>query len=177
MPLVTRVSRAVVATVGLVLLVAAYMTFFQKSSTTMPSASMFVGKSGGCGNFEVYRFDATNTTAVHIIFYEQASPLKRGGENLFQIGPGSHLVEIVGFSGPAPDYFCSDMFGGPQPQHRWKAVSGELAVNARDESKDNFTHLVTVRLRNVIFEQVETQSRFTIDKLDLPEIRVGASQG
>jgi len=84
-------------------------------------------------------------------------------------------VKIIRFSQPAPDYFCTDVSSKARPIQTWTALSGDLTIRVRDETKESlaFRHAVTVTLRNIVLEEVVSKERLTIEHLEIPETWVG----
>jgi len=138
----------------------------------------FVGKTGGCGNFTVYRFNAAMTDAL--VVRATASNLGFGREPVGFTLPNSDLdVRIERFSGAADQYYCDDVFGSGEPKvtHIWRAVSGTITVAAGDTTYVDpggfmTQYKVSLEFRDVTLRD-DDGNEVTIGNADLSDIGVG----
>lgn len=143
-----------------------------------PTETMFVGTSGGCGDFHVYRFDAAKTSALSVYVSEKAFSLTEIPTDLDVAADQKQVrVEILQFASVPVDYFCDDVGGDTPPVTTWSATSGKVICSvspgAPPPEVRNATHRVTVVLKNVTFKNDKSGESIVLDGVEIPDVWVG----
>jgi len=145
-----------------------------------PSAAMFDGDAGGCGDFHVYRYNSDRTVAVFVGVDARDVPIDGttmeleiegvSGENRIRAG-------VYQWAKPTGEYFCDDVAGDPEPIAQWEAQSGRISATRTMGSPPtrvaNATHQATVVLENLVLVNSATGEKVILDRVELPSIWVG----
>lgn len=135
----------------------------------------FFGRTGGCGNFLVYKFNNDLTDAVVVQADAAQLSLDRTPRE-FSLPHSAFDVRIDRFSGPAYAHYCDDVMESTEPKvtRFWKAVSGTVRVAAGDVPPPGSweTYPVVVSLHNVTFQD-QFGDQVVIKELDFGSVVVG----
>lgn len=143
-----------------------------------PQAELFIQDPQGCGDFFVYRFDASRTLAITVRVDERRLDFTKQPV-LVHIQPGESVaaVNVLQFREVPHEYFCDDVLGDPPPIAEWTAVSGTILIErSADPPPDEFrnaTHKISVLLKDIQLQNIKTGQSATISVLQLNNVWVG----
>lgn len=137
----------------------------------------FTGKTGGCGDFFVYRFDAEAIDAVTVRWRGGAPELTAQPRAISLPDPRLEVF-VERWSAPAAYHYCNDVVdpSGPEVIRRWRAVSGKVLLAAGMPVEPRPGHAPVYHVV-VTLDQVELRAddgdAVRIDSLEFGEVLVG----
>jgi len=158
---------------------------YQKSRIITPDLAVFSGDVGGCGKFQVYRFNANRSLAIVVSLSEKNIHLPEKSElrlTLEEVEQGDLVIEVLQFSKRLTSddmFFCTDVQPSIRPIARWKAISGDVVIlkeqhpSSTTPKPQNATYRVSVRVENLILQKEGAEERVGIDAVDINEVWVG----
>ncbi len=137
----------------------------------------FTGRTGGCADFQVYRFNGTMTDAVVVQGKGEELGFDRTPRE-FSLPDPRLDVRIERFSGAANSHYCDDVLDSSEPKvtRVWTAVAGTVRIASGDTLQPDLPGIpiynIRVSLHNVTFRD-GNGDEVRIDSLDYGEIQVG----
>ncbi|MCB0712618.1 MAG: hypothetical protein KDD67_09835 [Ignavibacteriae bacterium] len=136
----------------------------------------FIGHSGGCGNFMVYKFNVEKTDAVVVRGTDSGLDFNRNPTE-YTLPDPRLTVSIERFSGPANAHYCDDVFDNSEPKltETWKAVSGKVMIASGDTLQPVSgapIYQIEVYLQDATFKS-ESGEEVKVENVDFGEITVG----
>ncbi len=143
-----------------------------------PDDTLFTGATRGCGDFFVYRFDATGKLVLSVSLDEAKLDWSKSSVAIeIEANVAQARVEVLQFRDPPTSYFCDDVGGDPEPIAQWQAVAGELVIERTLEPPPpeypNATHQISVTLRNIHLQNAKTSETAVIEELEIKDVQVG----
>lgn len=152
----------------------------QKMAPKPPTAAMFNGESGGCGSFQVFRYNTAFTSLIQFGVNADSLAISNGTTTL-AVTPNSGGIDlrIVQFAEPVPHYVCSDFGARPQPVATWRAISGQVRLKVSGKATagaptpQSSEYRVSVVMSNVVLENEATKETCRLGSVRIENVDVG----
>ena len=133
------------------------------------------GETGGCSNFQVYRYNADATEAI-VLQARHDSLAITATPRAFSL-PSDHLtLRVDRFNAPAPHFYCDDVMDDEHVVETWTAVAGRVTISATEPDMTqpfgSQTYRVTVVIEEATLRNDQGET-IEIDRIDLGTITVG----